>query len=230
MRRWVPFLYFLENPDLFSTRTAMPVLIYAASTPRALKKRREYGYEVINKVLVAAAIRSSSPRLTEIYREFDPDRATLEYKNRAVLKSNMVTSAMNYVWRYPKTFEQLLHFDIFLIEQSINLLEAGRRLRNAILEPQNSLGKTFHAEVEELARSVRNRLHRSLPADLDDYVPLLLIQAISALHGQGLGADIPAATVTLRQHGKARVFRNTAFSLDDELAFDGLAIPAAIAS
>lgn len=229
MRRWVPFVYFLENPDAYSSRTAMPILIYAASVPRAIKKKREFGYEVIDKGLVAQAIRSASPRLQGVYHAFDPDRRTLENRYRSVLKSNSVATALNYVWRFPRQFEQLLQFDLFLIEQSIHFIEVARKVNAALFQPPGAVSKLFQSEVDAMARSVRNRLQRNLPADLDDYVPLLFIQAISALHGNGLGADIPAATVTIRQGGWSRLFRNTPDTIQDELSFDGLSIPAACA-
>jgi hypothetical protein len=226
MRRWVPFLYFLENPDLYSSRTAMPILIFVASTPRALRKRREFGYEVVNKQQVAQAIRTAANRLADVYREFDPDRRTLENRYRSVLKSTSVTSALNYVWRYPRMFEQLLHFDLFLIEQSVNLLESARRLRNSLHLPAHQIARLFHNEVQGMAKSIRHRLHRRLPADLDDYVPLLFIQAIAALHGEGRHVEIPSARMTIEQDGWKRVIANRPAALDEEQSFDGLSIPA----
>jgi hypothetical protein len=229
MRRWVPFLFFLEHSAEYSSRSVMPILIYAASTPRAVKKRREFGYEVLNKTLVAQAIRSAAPRLHKVYREFDPERRTFDDSYRSVIRATSVEAALNYVWRFPRQFERLIQFDFFLIEQSVHFLESARRLRNSLEAPTSSLSRLFQTEVDGLARSLRRQLKRSLPTDLEACVPLLFIQAISALHGEGLGADIPAATVTLRQGTWECGFANSPSVIDDELSFDGLSIPSVCA-
>jgi hypothetical protein len=229
MRRWLPFLYFMEHPYEYQSRFVLPILIYAASTPRAVKKRREFGYEVLNKTLVAQAIRSASPRLRKVYRHFDPDRRTIDESSRSFLPMSSIEAALNYVWRFPKQFERLIQFDFFLIEQSIHFIETARRLRNSLDAPTNTLSRFFQTEVEGLARSLRRPLKRGLPANLEAYMPLLFIQAISALHGEGLGVDIPAATLTLRQGEWECGFANSPYTLDDELSFDGLSIPSVCA-
>lgn len=225
MRRWVPFVYFLENPDMYSSRVVMPILIYTASAPRALKKRREYGYEVVHKPHVLQAIRSAGTRLPSIFREFDPRNVSFGNGYNSVFRPTSVNGALNYVWRFPKQIEQLLRFDLFLIEQSINLLDAARRIQGSLHESKERLGKRFHKEVESMARAVRQRLHRNLPVDLDAYVPLLFIQSISAIGGEGLGVDIPHGAVSLRTGRYRRFYRNQPATLVDEAGFDGPAIP-----
>ncbi len=208
-RRWAPFLFVQENPAVETARGILPVLAFAASSPRSLKKAASFVYDVMDKTAVLEALRSASPRILPLLKEFDPEtvggRSAIR---RNPLNSRTIQSNLTLVWRYPRPFETLLALDSFLLTQCIHLAETSRQLRatHAANAPQSV--RRLVREADNFGKAFGAKLSRKSPVDFTTLVPLIFMEATYALRSTGREAMIPPATFRLRQEGKVRVWRN----------------------
>lgn len=213
-RAWAPLLQLEQSTGALSWKLALPVLIFAASAPRAAKKKFELGYEVIDKEAVWRAIQSAATRFADLYAEFDSARGAVTARG-GLRDPRAVSTPMRIVQRYPRGFEYLLRLDNFLIEQSLRLADTSRKLRAAHASDARKAFRQFLKEVKALTKEARSFLRKQAPIDFSGLIPLLMLHATEALGGQGLEPTPPEAFLVVREGGCERWYTNSTVAAEE---------------
>lgn len=198
LRRWISFLYFSSASGLPAVKNPTLYLVYAASAPRTAKKKGVFSYDVIDKEVVASAIRSAGNSYARLAQELGRSLgdAAPSHPFHSVSKKRE-DHALRYAWRFPKLFEALLLLDSSVIEQSLHLSEALRQIRFELQTDRARGQRHLLKETSALVKALKASF-RFLPTPaMQSLAGLSLLEVTSALNGSGLGHSPAQATVTL---------------------------------
>ncbi|MBI4889251.1 MAG: hypothetical protein HY821_01420 [Acidobacteria bacterium] len=211
-RRWLPALY-LTSIDNYHTPSAVhPLLAWQCSQPYTLVRKRQFGYDVMDRDAVERAIYSSQNTLPAILRSIrDLLRAAGRPDQASYYEPNDMRYILANVLRQRRNFCALLAADNYLVEEVIRLLSYSRELRTLnSLKPDAAVRQLIrysNALVDAFHRRFRRLYARQ---DFMAFGPLFLLEATAALNGHSDGNCRIEATLTIHTPQGERHYHNAA--------------------
>jgi len=178
-RHWIPVLQLRRLKDLAMHEKALSVLVYAASTPLADRRRGSYGYESMSPLSVrlcaASAIRRLPALLAPIHAQLLAAGNVRLAEEYDPARTNLIIAA---VQRKPRTLAGLLFFDAFLLDQAIHLASLAREIVRVRRKNPTRALRGIRVRAERFAMKFEGAMKRLPPeVPLRDLAPLFILEA-----------------------------------------------------
>ncbi len=198
-RRWLPALYLTGLDDYHTPSAVHPLLAWQCSQPYTLVRKRQFGYDIMDREAVERAIYSSQNTLPPVLRSIrDLLRAAGRPNQAGYYEPTEMRYILANVLRQRRNFCALLAADNYLVEELIRLISYSRELRTLnSLKPEAAVRQLIrysNALVDAFCRRFRRLYARQ---DFLALGPLFLLEATAALNGHGEGNCRIEATLTL---------------------------------
>jgi hypothetical protein len=213
LRRWLPYVYFVDLGRYGDLGAAFPLLVYQTMRPFVGACRGEFTYDVMSPETPQAALASTARPLAAELARIHPALAAAGKRDVARFYApDQARSILSSVARRPVLLNCLLRGDAFFVDNLVELGTRGRKL--AALAPRDP-----RRAVKELARfssdfvaAFHRRLRRLYGGEnFVAFGPLLLAEATAALASARTETGGIAATLRLRSGAAERTFVNQAF-------------------